>query len=172
MMGDDSPETSCVTTPERVLLFFVLYRSILCIEGTIGGGGCNRDQQLQTPQIIFLTTRKKRNKMRSPDNLSAIAIAVAVAVAAVAASVLVSAVGVVDAFAGPPSTTTMPTRKSSSSSSSSSSPFSSAADADTTRLGTLTFPKVGCGTIAWSSDKGERKGREGRYRLGRTSFDR
>lgn len=103
--------------------------------------------------------------MRSPDNLSAIAIAVA----AVAASVLVSAVGVVDAFAGPPSTTTMPTRKSSSSSSS---PFSSAADADTTRLGTLTFPKVGCGTIAWSSDKGERKGREGRYRLGRTSFDR
>jgi len=106
--------------------------------------------------------------MRSSGNLSAIAIAVAVA--AVAASVVVSAVGVVDAFAGPPSTTTMPTRTSSSSSSSS--PFSSAADADTTRVGTLTVPKVGCGTIAWSSDKGERKGREGRHRLGRTSFDR
>ena len=97
--------------------------------------------------------------MRSSDNRYTVA--VAVAVAAVAASVLVSAIGVVDAFAGPPSTTTtMPTWTSSSSSSSSpSSPFSSAADADTTRVGTLTVPKVGCGTIAWSTDKGEQRGK-------------
>ena len=36
-------------------------------------------------------------------------------------------------------------------------PISSTAVDDVTRVGSLTVPNVGCGTIAWSSDKGEFK---------------